>query len=323
MNKILVFLEPHKDTLKRVSYEAITAAIKLSTGTAPIAGILINGTEEQAKTAAEFGLGEIHLANADQSGRHSSTGAAEIVSQIARQENSDVIIFPANAGGLEIAPRVAVKMKAGYISDCTNLLTQGEDIIASKPVYAGKAMLQAKVDTPIKVFSIRPNVFTAARTEASVNMTVKEFKPELSDADLKVKVIDVKKNEGRLDVLEADKVVSGGRGMKSPENFKLIEDLAESIGAAVGASRAVVDAGWRPHPEQVGQTGKTVSPNLYIACAISGAVQHLAGMSSSKVIVAINKDKDAPIFKAADYGLVGDVFEILPKLTQKFKELEG
>ncbi|PIW69417.1 MAG: electron transfer flavoprotein subunit alpha, partial [Ignavibacteriales bacterium CG12_big_fil_rev_8_21_14_0_65_30_8] len=169
----------------------------------------------------------------------------------------------------------------------------------------------------IQLFTIRPNVFKPVEEKVEFNLTTKE----VENPDTRTIVTEFKKAEGKLDVAEADIIVSGGRGLKSAEDFKLVEELADALGAAVGASRAVVDAGWRPHREQVGQTGKTVSPSLYIACGISGAIQHLAGMSSSKYIVAINKDKDAPIFGIADYGITGDVFEILPKLTEAIKTL--
>ncbi|NNL20633.1 MAG: electron transfer flavoprotein subunit alpha/FixB family protein, partial [Ignavibacteriaceae bacterium] len=188
-------------------------------------------------------------------------------------------------------------------------------LVATRPIYAGKALMDVKLTTDKKVISLRPNVFKA---EASENPSDSEINvKEISSPNLNTKVTEFKKAEGKLDVAEADIIVSGGRGMKGPENFHLIEELADAFGAAVGASRAVVDAGWRPHREQVGQTGKTVSPTLYVACGISGAIQHLAGMSSSKYIVAINKDKDAPIFNVADYGITGDVFEILPALREE------
>jgi electron transfer flavoprotein alpha subunit len=204
--------------------------------------------------------------------------------------------------------------------DCIHLKKENNEIIATRPVYAGKALLDCKVTSPVKIYTLRPNVFKAelAASPANAEIEVKE----VTSPNLKTKVVEIKKSEGKLDVAEADIIVSGGRGLKAPEHYKLVEDLADVLGAAVGASRAVVDAGWRNYGEQVGQTGKTVSPKLYIACGISGAIQHLAGMSSSRYIVAINKDKDAPIFNIADYGIVGDVFEILPVLTEEIRKIK-
>jgi electron transfer flavoprotein alpha subunit len=204
--------------------------------------------------------------------------------------------------------------------DCVNLQVESGEVVATRPIYAGKAFVKVKLSSDVKVFTIRPNVFKAELFDSgSASVETKE----ISNPNLKAKVVSFKKSEGKLDVAEADIIVSGGRGMKGPENFNLIESLADSLGAAVGASRAVVDAGWRPHREQVGQTGKTVSPSLYVACGISGAIQHLAGMSTSKYIVAINKDKDAPIFSVADYGIAGDVFEILPVLTEEIQKIRS
>lgn len=311
--KILVYLEKHHESLKRVSYELITAARNLG---AEFCGVLINGSEETLKTAQEYGLSKVYLVNDPKLADYSSTAYASIVKQIASKDGFDVLLFPANSTGLELAPRVAAKFHAGYVSDCMDLAEEKGNLIAKKPVYAGKAMVKSKVDTDVKVFSLRPNVFTATKATAG-SLDVVNTSVELSDKDFRAVVKSMSVNEGKMDVAEADIVVSGGRGLKGPENYNLVENLAKALGGAVGASRAVVDAGWRPHAEQVGQTGKTVSPSLYVACGISGAVQHLAGMSSSKVIVAINKDKDAPIFKIADYGLVGDLFEIMPKLTEK------
>lgn len=318
MNKILVFLEPNKNELKRTSYEVLTAARNLGL---PVMGILVNGTEEQANKAAEYGLQELIMAENSNLTNYSSMAYATIISNAAKANNCDILLFAGNSTGMELAPRVAAKLNAGYIADCVALSVENDNLVAKKPVYAGKAQITTQVETDVKVFSLRPNVFTAQPETATLN--INKYAAEYNDNDFKVKVVDVARNEGKLDVLEADIVVSGGRGVKGPENFKLIEDLADVLGAAVGASRAVVDAGWRPQSEQVGQTGKTVSPSLYIAAGISGAVQHLAGMSTSKIIVAINKDKDAPIFNVCDYGIVGDLFDIIPKLTEKLKAIKG
>lgn len=316
--KVLVIIENQDSKLKRSSIEAITAANSI-TDIANIVGLSFNSEESTLSNAAEYGIKKIFNINTN-NGNFSPTAIAKAIEIFTTEHKLDTILFSGNSSGLEIAPRVAVKLNAGYISDCVALKTNGEDIIATKPVYAGKAVVDVKINTPIKVFSLRPNIFTA-KSIGNNELTIENSSIGLTDGDYSVLVKETIKNAGKLDVAEADKIVSGGRGLKEASNFYLIENLASAIGAAVGASRAVVDAGWRPHSEQVGQTGKTVSPNLYVACAISGAVQHLAGMSSSKIIVAINKDKDAPIFKVADYGIIGDVFEVLPKLTEKIKSM--
>lgn len=315
MNKILVFLEQDKNSLKRTSLEAISAAKSISDD---INGIILNSNEDILKIAEKYGLSSAINVISDFK-EYSSEFVSKVVSQIAQEINADTLLFAANATGKELAPRVSVLLNSAYVSDCTALKPENGKIIATRPVYAGKSQINVMPKSEKAVFSLRPNVFTAKENPSSMTYSEKE----VSISAPKVKVTNVIKNEGKLDVSEADIIVSGGRGLKEADNFKLIEDLAAKFGAAVGASRAVVDAGWRPHSEQVGQTGKTVSPTLYVACGISGAVQHLAGMSSSKIILAINKDKDAPIFKVADYGLIGDVFEILPKLTAKVAEITG
>jgi electron transfer flavoprotein alpha subunit len=249
---------------------------------------------------------------------HSNVAFSRVISDVAAKEGVGYVFLSASQMGKDLAPRVAVRLNAGLAADCVALKVEGGDIIATRPIYAGKALIDVRVKTPVKVFTLRPNVFTAGAPQDT------PAKPEkvsvtLDAKDFRTVVKEVKVATGRPDVTEADIIVSGGRGLKGPENFHLIEALADVLGAGVGASRAVVDAGWRPHDEQVGQTGKTVSPTMYIACGISGAVQHLAGMSSSKYIVAINKDKDAPIFQIADYGIVGDALDILPELTAQLK----
>jgi electron transfer flavoprotein alpha subunit len=313
--KILAYLETIDGTLKKTAFEAITAA----KGLGDVIGVLVGSAD--AAPAGVYGLTDCIVAQHDALAKQSTSAIAATLAQIATSENADVIILPASSTGKEIAARLAVKLEAGYVPDATSVQANGTDLIATHPVYAGKARASIKITTAKKVVSIRPNVFTPKKADAPASVTTRTFAPNLSDKDVKATVQSVSRATGKLDVAEADIIVSGGRGMKGPEHFHLVEEAAKALGAAVGASRAVVDAGWRPHSEQVGQTGKTVSPTLYVAAGISGAVQHLAGMSSSKVIVAINKDKDAPIFQIADYGIVGDVFEVLPKFTQKVAEV--
>ncbi len=316
MSTIVVYLEQKGNELKRSSLEAITAASSVTGAT--VIGLLAGGDASSVQIAGEYGLKECAVAKHDLlASGYSSTAVASSIAEFAKSVGANAVLFAATATGKELSPRVAVKLNAGFVPDCVTFGANGGTIVASRPVYAGKAKVNVTVTSTIGVYSLRPNVFTARKVENVSAVAIREFTPNLTANDRRVKVTNVLRNEGKLDVSEADIIVSGGRGMKGPENFHLVESLGKVLGAAVGASRAVVDAGWRPHGEQVGQTGKTVSPNLYIACGISGAVQHLAGMSSSKVIVAINKDKDAPIFKVADYGIVGDVFEVLPKLTAK------
>jgi electron transfer flavoprotein alpha subunit len=282
-------------------------------------GVIINGTSEQINAAGAYGLANV--LNVSLASFANGTVAAAIATA-ATTVGADVVLFGANATGKDIAPRVAVRLGAGLLADCVGLSNDGGRLIATRPVYAGKATVQVTSTTPSAVVTLRPNVFTA-KQDQTVSVSVQDLSSVANPPARTSVVNDIIKNDGVMDVAEADMVVSGGRGMKGPEHFNLVEDLAKALGAAVGASRAVVDAGWRPHREQVGQTGKTVSPNLYVACGISGAVQHLAGMSSSKYIVAINKDKDAPIFKIADYGIVGDVFEVLPRLTAMVANVTG
>jgi len=320
MSKILAFIEQNKDSLKRVSFEVLTAAKQLSTKTGnEVIAVVINGNENLKSLVSEYGISQLVNLNSSDLNSYSVSGAAQAVADFAKENNCNTLLFGSNSVGLELAPRVTVRLEAGYVSDCVGLEFNNE-IIASKPVYAGKAIVKVKVNKATKVFSLRPNIFTATKSE-TVNTTFENKSVTIDSNNLKAKVTNTMKNEGKIDVAEAEKIVTGGRGLKGPENFFLVENLAKALGGAVGASRAVVDAGWRPHGEQVGQTGKTVSPNLYVACAVSGAVQHLAGMSTSKIILAINKDKDAPIFKVCDYGIVGDVFEVLPKMTQLIENM--
>ncbi len=320
-NKILAILEQREGSLKKVSFEAASVASKLAKElNLEVEAVAVGSDINNLNDVSKYGISKIvHLKNPDFA-NYTSSGYTEAVSNYAKEVNAVCLIVGNTSLGNDLAPRLAVKLNSACVMDCVSLNVESGEIIATRPIYAGKVFSKVKLSSDVKVFTIRPNVFKA---EVSENGNAATETKEISNPNLKSKVVSFKKSEGKLDVAEADIIVSGGRGMKAPENFNLIESLAESLGAAVGASRAVVDAGWRPHREQVGQTGKTVAPSLYIACGISGAIQHLAGMSTSKYIVAINKDKDAPIFSIADYGIAGDVFEILPVLTEEIKKIRS
>jgi electron transfer flavoprotein alpha subunit len=321
--KVLAFAEQRGNAFKKSAFETVQAARGIAdTLGAEFAALVIgSGAGSAARELGSYGAGRVLVVDDPVFAQHSNTAVSAVIAEIAQREQAGIVFLPASQMGKDIAPRVAVKLGAGLAADCVGLQIEGGDIVASRPVYAGKALIDVRITTPVKVFTLRPNVFTAVPREGqavletvSVIVDRKEFGSVVQS---------VKVSAGRPDVTEADIIVSGGRGLKGPEHFHLVEELADVLGAGVGASRAVVDAGWRPHDEQVGQTGKTVSPTLYIACGISGAVQHLAGMSSSRCIVAINKDKDAPIFQVADYGVAGDVLEILPELTAQLKKALG
>ncbi len=320
---VIAFAEQREQKFKKSSYEAVRAARRIADelGGGFTALVIGNGILEVAKELGQYGAERVLAVDDPLLARHSNTAYAKVIADVARKEGATCIVMAGSQMGKDLAPRVAVKLDGAVAADCVALKVENGDIVATRPVYAGKALIDVRVKTATKIFTLRPNVFTAS--PGSTTAKVEQIQAALNPQDFGSVVTETKVARGRPDVTEADIVVSGGRGMKGPENFFLIEQLADALGAGVGASRAVVDAGWRPHDEQVGQTGKTVSPTMYVACGISGAVQHLAGMSSSKYIVAINKDKDAPIFQIADYGIVGDVFEILPELTVELKKALG
>jgi len=318
VNKILVFIEQRNGQIKRASLEAVKAANILAEKlsyevTAVSVGNEVTGLDKiNVQKVVHYKSNDLE--------NYSTSAYSDLVTEFAKELDAEILFFGNTALGKDLAPRVSVKLEAGIVMDVVELHVTDGNIIATRPVYAGKALTNVKVNTQKKVFTVRPNVFSLSEEEiGSAQIEVKE----VSSPNLASKVVEYKKAGGKLDVAEADIIVSGGRGLKEANNFKLIEDLAEVLGGAVGASRAVVDAGWRPHGEQVGQTGKTVSPTLYVAVGISGAIQHLAGMRSSKYIVAINKDADAPIFQVADYGITGDAFEIVPALIEELKKIKA
>ena len=279
-----------------------------------------------ADETAQYGAKDILIAEGKEFDKYISMTYTTALHEIAKKTNASIILLGATSMGRDLGARLSARLKAGFVNDCTGIdADSNKDITFLHPMFGGKvwSYLKGTGQNPA-VITLRPNVFSALTPDKTQKAAVEKIDIKLSDVDLRAKVIElIMAAEGAVDLAEANIIVSGGRGMKAPENFKLIEELSLALGAAVGASRAAVDAGWKPHSCQVGLTGRTVSPTLYIACGISGAIQHLAGMSSSKYIVAINKDPDAPIFKIADYGIVGDVFEVVPLLIEEVKKMKG
>lgn len=320
MAGIVVFTELKSGAVRKASLEAVSEAARLSGGA--VTAVALGALPADANaTIGKAGASEIININDPRLAHYSGDGYAFALKRVVDQKQPSAVFFAATPLGKDLAPRVAVLVNAGVASDCVSFSMEGGKIRARRPVYAGKAYITVEAASGPLVATLRPNVFQQSESGASANIT--NATAEIVDLKAVVKEV-LAAVAGKLDVTEAPVVVSGGRGLKGPEHWGLVENLAKAFGnAAVGATRAVVDAGWRPHDEQVGQTGKTVAPTLYIACGISGAIQHLAGMSSSRVIVAINKDADAPIFKVADYGIVGDVFEVLPILTEEIRKLKS
>jgi len=320
MTPALAVLELRDGVLRKISQEVVTGSQRLGRGVDAV--LCASGAVQGADQIGKFGADKVITLTNPAFAKYAPEECAQAIAERAKQGGYRAVIFAASATGKDLAPRVAARLGVGVAADITDLAVEGDAITVTRPVYAGKALLKVKVASQPAVLSLRPNVFTPVERP-------KAGAPELAAVTVapgRVVVREVKAAPaGTLDVAEAQIIISGGRGLKEPANFKVLEELAKAFGgkAAVGASRAVVDAGWRAHADQVGQTGKTVSPSLYIAVGISGAIQHLAGMRTSKVIVAINKDKDAPIFKVADYGVVGDLFEIVPRLTEEIRKLHG
>lgn len=324
MSSILVYAEHRNAAVKKASLEALAAARGLA-GDTPVTAILV-GTDLGALTAtlAQHGADKVVTAEDERLALYSPSATPKVVAEIVNRAGGGILLCAATAQGKDLCPRVAARLDAGMASDVTALRLEGDDLVCERPVMAGKAIATVKVlPGAVRIATIRANSVTPLEADAGRKAAVEAASIGLDDDDLGARTLEVLSVKGgKLDVAEADVIVSGGRGIKGPENWNILEDLAATLGAAVGASRAVVDAGWAGHDMQVGQTGKVVSPALYVAAGISGAIQHLAGMSSSKCIVAINKDPEAPIFKIADYGVVGDLFEVIPALTEAIRALD-
>lgn len=326
MPKIFAVAETRDGTLRPVSREVVTAARTLADATgAEVHAVVFgpDGVDSSVAPLGAVGADTIHVVAGEAYARYDGETTARALADVVRNDGDAwAVLFAASATGKDLAPRVAAGLDLPLASDVTELSVQDGDLVVTRPILAGRAFARVALDGEPRLISIRPNVFVVQEKAAAGNVVAATADAGAARVTLK----EVSAAEaGKVDVAEASVIVSGGRGMKGPENWPLLEGLRDALGAsaALGASRAVVDAGWRPHSEQVGQTGKTVSPQLYVAVAISGAMQHLAGMRSSGTIVAINKDPDAPIFKVADYGVVGDAMEILPVLAEEIRKVRG
>lgn len=321
---ILVFAEANANKFTKPAFEAITYARHVATasGTSVSALVLDEVPAEERAQLAKYGATKI-LNNTDARLRQFDSGAiASAIVKAVQQEQATAVIFTAGYVSKSVASIVAASLRAGFVAGATALpLIQGQEWIINKNVFSGKAVAEYAVSTPIKVISILPN--SIAPEPAAADVTELDFNPGLADSEFRIKSIAINKTSGKVALTDAELVVSAGRGMKGPENWGMIEEMAQHIGAATACSRAVADLHWRPHEEHVGQTGLTIRPNLYIAVGISGAIQHLAGVNGSKVIVVINTDAEAPFFKAADYGIVGDAFQIVPKINEALKKFKA
>lgn len=313
---ILVFAEQNNGIFKKATFEAIHYASKIAQSVGTNVCAVVLGEATNLSLLGNYGAQKvIHIADARLNNLEAKA-YSKAISTIATQENAQYIIFSNNNTSKAVAPRVAARIKAGIVVGATS--SPNAEGVVKKAVFAGKAFAYVKINSAVKVISLTPNSFGIETTEASAEVVSQSI--DFVANDFAVKVESVNKVTGIVPLGEAELVVSGGRGLKGPENWGILENLASELGATLACSRPVADSHWRPHHEHVGQTGGTIRPNLYIAVGISGAIQHLAGVNSSKTIVVINKDAEAPFFKAADYGVLGDAFEIVPRLTEAFKK---
>lgn len=328
MGCVLTVAEQRENKLKKITHEVVSEGKRLSEklGLEMKCALIGGSVAGLVDEISQYGAKDVLIAEGKEFDKYTSMTYTTALHEIVKKTNASIILLGATSMGRDLGARLSARLKAGFVNDCTGIeVGSTKDITFLHPIFGGKVWSYLKgAGGSAQVITLRPNVFSAIAPDKSKKANVEKIDIKLSDTDLRAKVLElIMAAEGAVDLTEANIIVSGGRGMKAPENFKLIEDLALTLGAAIGASRAAVDAGWKPHSFQVGLTGRTVSPTLYIACGISGAIQHLAGMSSSKYIVAINKDPDAPIFKIADYGIVGDVFEVVPLLIEEIKKVRG
>jgi electron transfer flavoprotein alpha subunit len=317
---ILIYAESAEGKFKKVAFELASYAKKVaeSLGTS-VTAVTVNTSD--VSELSKYGVDKVLEVTHDKLTSFNSKAYADVIKQAAQKESAKVIVLSSTTDSIYLAPLVAVGLEAGYASNVVGLPLSTSPFQVKRTAFSNKAFNTTEISTDVKVLGLAKNSY--GLVESSSTLSTEDFSPSLNDADFNLKVENVEKVTGKVTIADAEIVISGGRGLKGPENWGLVEDLAAVLGAATACSKPVSDLGWRPHSEHVGQTGKPVATNLYIAIGISGAIQHIAGINSSKVKVVINSDPEAPFFKVADYGVVGDAFEIVPKLTQKLKEFKA
>ncbi|HUV59009.1 MAG TPA: electron transfer flavoprotein subunit alpha/FixB family protein [Desulfatiglandales bacterium] len=322
---IWIVAEQREGELRKISFELTSEARRLADqmGQSVTAILLGSNIKGKAPELGKYGADKVIVADDNRLATYTTDAYVSVIAQLAQSGEPAIILLGASVQGKDLSGRLAARLGVGMVQDCVAFSLENGNLVAKRPIYAGKAYATVTFkDSVPQIATARPNVLELNEPDGSKSAEVVDAEFSLDDSQLKTKVAEIIQEKGaKVDLTEAERIVSGGRGMKGPENYTILEELADIIDATVGASRSAVDSGWRPHSDQVGQTGKVVSPNLYIACGISGAIQHLAGMSTSKYIVAINKDPEAPIFQKADYGIVGDLFEVVPALTEEIKKI--
>ncbi len=317
---VLIFVESDiSGSIKKTSLEAVAYGAEVAKMTGTSATVLAVGKADQVSlaSAGQFGATKVLHASDERLSQENAMAYADILTQAVQREGSKVVIISKSGLGDAVAARAAARLKAGVVSGVTDLPVVDSNFTVRRSIFTGKAFATTEIKSDVKILVINKNVIEAEGNDGVA--TIETFSPTLRDSDFQATVTSTEKENSEISLTEADIIVSGGRGMKGPDQWQPLLDLAKALGAATGCSKPVSDLDWRPHHEHIGQTGIKVAPNLYIACGISGAIQHLAGVNGSKCIVVINKDPEAPFFKAADYGIVGDVFEILPRLTEAVK----
>lgn len=317
---LLIYAESADGKFKKVAFELASYAKKVaeSLGTT-VTAVTVNASD--VSELSKYGVDKVLKVTNDKLANFNAKAYADVVKQAAQKEGAKVIVLSSTTDSLYLAPLVAVGLEAGFASNVVGLPLSTSPFQVKRTAFSNKAFNITEISTDVKIVAIGKNSF--GLVESSSSLSEEDFAPTLNDADFNVKVESVEKTTGKVTIADADVVVSGGRGLKGPENWGMLEELASVLGAATACSKPVSDLGWRPHSEHVGQTGKPVATNLYIAVGISGAIQHIAGINSSKVKVVINSDAEAPFFKVADYGIVGDAFDIVPRLTAKLKEFKA